>query len=335
MTALSALTATTTLAATDDIYVLDGSNSRKADLSVLLDWIEANGAAPTTFLTSGTLADARVAASNVTQHQAALTITESQISDLGSYQTSDATLTALAAFNTNGILTQTAADTFAGRTITGTTDLITVTNGDGVSGNPTLTVGANVAQLAATQTLTNKTLTSPTINGGALSGTLTGAPTLSGNVVLTGSPDFSGIGNKATVRTDLGLAIGTDVQAFDADTLKADTADQLTAGFTAAVDDDGAAASPYAPDPDTGNYKRITNDGAMTINPPTMATGEATSITLLVTNTTGAGAITTSGFTAVTGDSFTTTTTDEFLCFIDAVDVGGTTYSTLNVVALQ
>ena len=36
-------------------------------------------------LTSGTLADARVAQSNVTQHQAALSITESQISDLGSY----------------------------------------------------------------------------------------------------------------------------------------------------------------------------------------------------------------------------------------------------------
>jgi hypothetical protein len=36
-------------------------------------------------IASGTLADARIAASNVTQHQAALSITESQISDLGSY----------------------------------------------------------------------------------------------------------------------------------------------------------------------------------------------------------------------------------------------------------
>jgi hypothetical protein len=56
----------------------------------------------------------------------------------------DDTLTALAAFNTNGLLTQTAPDTFAGRTITGTSDQITVTNGNGVSGNPTLSLPADV-----------------------------------------------------------------------------------------------------------------------------------------------------------------------------------------------
>lgn len=37
-----------------------------------------------------------------------------------------------------------------------------------------------------TQTLTNKTLTSPTINAGALSGTFTGTPTFSGNVTHSG-----------------------------------------------------------------------------------------------------------------------------------------------------
>ena len=56
----------------------------------------------------------------------------------------DPTITALAAHNTNGILTQTAADTFTGRTITGTTNQVTVTNGDGVSGNPTLSLPQDI-----------------------------------------------------------------------------------------------------------------------------------------------------------------------------------------------
>lgn len=86
------------------------------------------------------------------------------VSDLTSgYQPLDATLTSLAAYSTNGILTQTAADTFAGRTITGTAAEITVTNGNGVSGNPTLS-------LPASMTLTGKTLNSGTLTNTAIQG---------------------------------------------------------------------------------------------------------------------------------------------------------------------
>jgi hypothetical protein len=50
----------------------------------------------------------------------------------------DGTLTALAAFVSTGIMVQTATDIFAARTITGTANQITVTNGSGTAGNPTL-----------------------------------------------------------------------------------------------------------------------------------------------------------------------------------------------------
>lgn len=65
-------------------------------------------------------------------------------------QAQDADLQALADNSTAGLWARTGAGTGAARTITGTTNLVTVTNGDGVSGNPTITVGANVYQVGGT-----------------------------------------------------------------------------------------------------------------------------------------------------------------------------------------
>jgi hypothetical protein len=52
---------------------------------------------------------------------------------------------ALHNLGSNGIIARTAADTVAARTISGTANRISVTNGDGVSGNPTINIDANYA----------------------------------------------------------------------------------------------------------------------------------------------------------------------------------------------
>ena len=64
------------------------------------------------------------------------------------------TLTSLAGFNTNGLLTQTAANTFTGRTLTAGAGVV-VTNGNGVAGNPTVAVsGLTTAELSAATLVT-------------------------------------------------------------------------------------------------------------------------------------------------------------------------------------
>lgn len=64
----------------------------------------------------------------------------------GSYQPLDADLTALAANSANGFWTHTGAGAGAARTITGTAP-INVSNGDGVSGNPAISLSAHVASV--------------------------------------------------------------------------------------------------------------------------------------------------------------------------------------------
>ncbi|MFF6988350.1 hypothetical protein [Streptomyces sp. NPDC010273] len=66
------------------------------------------------------------------------------------------------------------------------------------------------------QTLGNKTLTSPTINAGALSGTFTGNPTLSGNPAFSGTPNFTGtIQSTQSAATNVTLGAIVTADTFD------------------------------------------------------------------------------------------------------------------------
>ena len=135
--------------------------------------------------------------------------------------------------------------------------------------------------------------------------------------------------NAAAAQVTLELEPGVDVQAFDADMLKADTADDLTAGFTSTSSDQGTKSSgTFTPAFATRNVQRYVNGGAHTLAPP--SSGEGT-LVLQATNDGSAGAVTVSGFTVVTGDSLTTTNGDDFLFFITVVN----SFSHLHAVALQ
>lgn len=117
-----------------------------------------------------------------------------------SKQNGDATLTALAALDaTPGILTQTGADAFTKRTIAGTASRVSVANGAGTAGNPTIDIDA--AYVGQTSITTLGTVTTGVWNG-------TAVPVTNGGTGATSASD---------ARTNLGLQIGVNVQAWDAD----------------------------------------------------------------------------------------------------------------------
>ncbi len=90
--------------------------------------------------------------------------------------TLDADLNALSQLGSIGYAVRTAADTWAQRTLTGTAGRLSVTNGDGTSGNPVFNIDTNVAFKNANETITG----SWTFNNAVLAATV---PTLGDHLV--------------------------------------------------------------------------------------------------------------------------------------------------------
>ena len=136
------------------------------------------------------------------------------------------------------------ADTGGALNIDLDSETLTFTGGTGIdtsgSGNAvTFAIDSTVATLTGTQTLTNKTLTSPTITTPTLD--LSGVTSSGDLAVADGGTAAS---TAAGARTNLGVAIGSDVQAYDAGlasiaglTTAADKAIYTTASDTYAVTD--------------------------------------------------------------------------------------------------
>jgi hypothetical protein len=122
------------------------------------------------------------------------------------YQPRDADLTAIAALTGTGIAVRTAADTWAQRTITGTANAITVTNGDGVAGNPTIS-------LPAALTFTGKTITGGTYASGAFNGTIGATTPATGAFTTCTATTFTGSGSGLTSLNAGQLSTGTVLSA--------------------------------------------------------------------------------------------------------------------------
>ena len=212
-----------------------GITATLAEINILDDGLSASDipSLATSKITSGTFADARIAQSNVTQHQAALSITESQISDLGSYITAVRTVTAggntLATSETlaftagsnititesGGAVTIAATDTNTQLTQEQVEDYV---NGVIVAGSnitKTYDDAAGTLTLAATDTNTFRTVTA---GGNTLGGSETLAFTAGSNVTITesaGAVTIASTDTNTTYSAGNGLALGGTTFSID------------------------------------------------------------------------------------------------------------------------
>ena len=122
-------------------------------------------------------------------------VTSAIQTQLNAKQASDSDLTALANNTTNGLWARTSTGAGSARTITGTTNQVTVTNGDGVSGNPTLSLPQDI-HTGATPTFASVTASG---NNGFLNSTSV-VNVGNANTVSAGTNRITvGISNSATV----------------------------------------------------------------------------------------------------------------------------------------
>jgi len=129
------------------------------------------------------------------------------------------------------IATQSAASvSITGGSITGITDLAIADGGTGASDAATARTNLGLASGATTTvgTIATQDADNVSITGGSLSGISITSGSISGITDLAIADGGTGASDVGDARSNLGLVIGSDVQAFDADTAKTDVAQTFT-----------------------------------------------------------------------------------------------------------
>jgi hypothetical protein len=127
--------------------------------------------------------------------------------------------------------TQSAASvSITGGSITGITDLAIADGGTGASDAATARTNLGLASGATTTvgTIATQDADNVSITGGSLSGISITSGSISGITDLAIADGGTGASDVGDARSNLGLVIGSDVQAFDADTAKTDVAQTFT-----------------------------------------------------------------------------------------------------------